>query len=681
MKRKIHTSLFLTSTMLFAGCNQQPFPKVGGDIIPQEEKPNPVAPAYSIELNSIVSCSEGKECVTPMVGHVPNSGTPELSFESLPDGAVYDATEGTIRYTPGFEVVDVAKDPTQTVKSVIATAILHNQGDNVTTYRKQFTFEVRNTVRPVTISANNLAPRVTEGKKFSQVITLASEDFPNGPFYLNFQNQPQGLTFTADANDPHRFTLDYTPAYDVVTTSDPMDGGHFTKVFDMSVLVTTPGGQSTSQTLSWTVVDDRRSPHVSAPTEISQGPLVNFTIRAEDPNGERAPTIQVDTNVPFGKLTAEKIETNPGVPGVSLPSTVFNVHWEDIPYDKIGQAQTIAALICGPSTTYRDSVCVKSTTQVHILGNTHPVPTINRNRWPVAKTIYFRKGSPTTAELAIADAEDRRFPVNVEILPEAMKSVVKYSNGQLEIKAATEGVQQFTVRATSQFQQSAVESFTFEALPSDWSDTVILTGGTISKEITELRDLTKRGDLLSAVFQVNERNLQLRSNLIVTTSALADKDSLPFIEKAASMVKNVIIISPLGANSSALTGEFTGLGGIVANRLSDAVGAYTLAVDARSGLTPPSLPLGLKGNTTSESDRPQSFEAGSGRKCKRLFSLQKAATDTSVGVRCQRTSGGVLSVIGFEFSDLVLTNADRSVVGNWLMTLSGSDAPKLKGMQ
>jgi hypothetical protein len=676
MKKNFASTLALSVFALagFGACEQNPYPKMGGRLVLEEDKPDPVVAPFSIQVDSVVNCVEGKACSIPVAGRVPNGGKPILRFENLPKGAAYDEAAGIIAFQPDFDVVDVAKDPTQTNANFVVSVQLRSDADPIVTARRTFTISVKNVYRPFRIVYDNPMPRTIEGTKLVQKVTVSSDDFPNGPFVPTLKDQPAGTT--VKTLTPNQFLVEFTPNHFYVNTTDVLEGGRYVKKSTVSFIATAPTGFSTpAQTSDWTIVDDRKAPFVSSPKELQQGPIVDFTIRAEDLNGERPPVIQVDTNVPFGRLTATRVETVPAVPGVTLPSTLFSVKWEDIPYDRIGQTHEISALICGPSAPRADTICVRHPTKVTITGNKHLPPLVNRASWPLSQLQYVKVGQSLRVPFAATDAENSALPVAVTVEPASMARVVSYANGALTVTPTATGIQQFSLKITSQFHQSTVEGFLFEALPSTWSDTVVLTGANPSTEAADLQAFLPRAEILSALYQLkDERSLKLRRTLIVTTSALATPNALPAIEAAGASVPNVLIVSPLAAMAGRLTTELRNFGIDVRGRLTGSpLTDYTLLVESGSGYDMPRQAVTLAGAATSESSSPAILDLGRSTGCRRLFSLVKTGVpNTPVGVTCKRSgaNAGSLTAVGFEFSDLVLSPTDRAVVGSWMEKIS-----------
>jgi hypothetical protein len=501
---------FATLALAISACEQNPFPTKEGNLLPVENKPDPVLPPFSVEVAPVLMCVEGTECSTLVIGRVPNQGKPIFEFEGLPAGATFAVSEGLLKFTPGYNTVDLSEDATQTSKTFLTTIVLRSDQGSVAAYRKQILIHVKNVMRPLTFRLENNDPQVLEGQTFSQSLSVESEDFPNGPFYLNIPNQPQGFSFVPDANSPKKFTINYTPSPSFVTPRDAFENGRYLKRFAMEVLISTPYGSASSQAMNWTVLDQRLPPNVSAPGVIRQaGSSINFTIRAEDPNGERAPTVVVNTNVPFGTMTAEKLEDAPGVPGVTLPSSLFNVRWDGIPANQVGKNHTVNTLVCGPSTLDANSICVNAQTRVEIAKRNLPLTELSRGFWESPEIKFVRAGLAQSFPLRVVNGTPfDEGTLSYEVLPSSMKKYIKLRGQQLTILSNEVGVHQFSLKLRSQDGAVSTESFVFEVLPQSWNERAVI----LDESVDRFQDFALNGDLVSLQSPMVFRALKLRKS-------------------------------------------------------------------------------------------------------------------------------------------------------------------------
>ncbi|RYG58050.1 hypothetical protein EON80_27535 [bacterium] len=350
--------------------------------------------------------------------------------------------------------------------------------------------------------------------------------------------------------------------------------------------------------MKWRVMDDRKAPSVLIPESISQGPIVNFSIRAEDPNGEMIPILKESTVVPFGVVKLTKLDS--GKPNRATddtyPFVLYSVTWDQIRAEDIGKTVPLSFKFCDSASSFTTN-CTTQTMQVTITGNSHPAPVVQRSAWPVSQIGSVRVGQTLRVNVPIEDAENPRTAVTVEILPASMASSVNWFNGVLTVSPKVEGLGQFALVAKSAFDQKTIEGFFFEALPASWEPIAIISGYGPSAEALDLKALIGRGEVLSGVYQMNPSQLRLRDAIIVTSDALNTPDAVKNLSRVIGSVKTVIFNSPELAKSADLTKVLSSYGVSFGPRFSGNLGDYSLNPDSSSGLKNPSDLIAPRGMT------------------------------------------------------------------------------------
>ncbi len=371
----VHSSLFFVFLAALAGCSQNPYPKSGKFFL-EQPRPTDPAPVADIDMPPFLECDEGKACSAIIRGFFGDSGTPSFSFTTasdsvstpavgLPAGAVYDADKTTLTYTPDYGTVDTAKDPSRTYKVLNIEATLRKAEDPVTVVkRRNLLITVRNTPRPLDLQFPSVPTTANEGDLLHATLTVASADFPQGPFQILIKGAPSGVTAAAGTS-PNLFEITYAIPYDAVSLNDTLNPttGRYEKVYTIEYQIRIPSGETQSLTAALTVADTRIAPVVSYPPTLTQGPTtVDFTIRVDDLNGERAPEIHLPNTMPVGTLTLTEIPlTTPGI-----RAHLFDIRWTAIPATEIGKKFDFPFLVCGATSPTANTDCKNYVTAITI---------------------------------------------------------------------------------------------------------------------------------------------------------------------------------------------------------------------------------------------------------------------------------------------------------------------------
>ncbi len=664
---------------ILAGCQQDPFSnglKPGQRILSNNPNNTHQAPkVYSVEAPDLIECTESIACGAEIHGHVPEPGTAIVTIRGLPTGAQYDATTGFLNYTPDYTVVDVATHPEQTMILVPLTISVRSSADPVTETSRAVNLLIRNKLQPVVLNVSGVTT-VEEGKQLEQIVEVKSPDFPNGPLSLSALNAPVGTEVKPVLGSNNSFRVRFTPAFSFSGVGDSYSSSVYYKRIKVSYQANLPLGQPTVNDVYWTVNDVRQAASVSAPETLTQGLDVNFSIRAEDMNGEVSPRITVNSTVPFGRLTTTTIAETQGQ-GVVYPSRIVQVRWDQLRINNLGTTTPIDYEICVQRSTNNFSHCVTKTVKITLKSDLHLAPKIDRAAWKSGDLRFLRLNEQIDLPLPVVDGEDRNLPVTVKI-ESNQPDAIRWTKNRLQIMPVEEGILQFSLIAESIFGQRVTENFVLEVLPQSWAKAILLSSESAQRESLETAKAIPSVDLLSMKFQVSPRTLAIRDAAWVTTEAL----SAPLFDakmqnQVSSLVPTVVIASPLASNLQGKLAEEIKKFGIGfkgrLKELSPATDAWMLSlnVDARSDLESPEAPAGLKGTLTTESYNPLILDLDHlSSKCSVLFKLQKPGMSFPVGVQC-RLPNRNLVVLGFEMADVLFGANDAGILGSWISSLTG----------
>jgi hypothetical protein len=683
--RTIHPFIYgIALISILSGCQQDPFGsglKPGQRILTNNPNTGRETPkVFSVEAPDLIECTESMACGAEIRGHVPEPGTPVITIKGLPNGAQFDPSTSVLNYTPDFNVVDVANHPDQTMILIPLTVTVRSTADAITETSRSINLLVRNKLQPVELNVTGVTT-IDEGKQLEQIVEVTSPDFPNGPLSVSAIGAPVGTEVRPVSGSNNSFRVRFTPAFSFAGVGDSFSNSIYYKRVKVSYQANLPLGQPSVKDVYWTVNDVRQSPSVSAPETLIQGLDVNFSIRAEDMNGEVAPRITVNSTVPFGRLTTTTVAETQGQ-GVVYPSRIVQVRWDQLRVNHLGTTTPIEYEICVQRSTNNFSHCVTKTVKITLKSDLHLAPKIDRMAWKSGDLRFLRLNEQLDLPLPVVDGEDRNLPISVKI-ESNQPNAIRWVKNRLQIMPTEEGILQFSLIAESIFGQRVIENFVLEVLPQSWAKAILLSSQSSQRESLETVKAMASVDLLSMRFQVSPRTLAIRDAAWITTEAL----STPMFDskmqnQVSDLVPTVVIASPLASTiQGKLAEEIKKFGIGFKGRLKDlspATEAWMLSlnVDSRSDLESPETPAGLKGTLTTESYNPLVLDLDHlSSKCTVLFKLQKPGMSFPVGVQCQLPNR-TLVVLGFEIADVLLDTNDSPILGSWMTSLTGIEGDR-----
>jgi hypothetical protein len=329
---KALTLLAIALLVAVTGCKQDPFPTNGVILLEKPKEKAPILPPLVLDIPDSIEFREGEANEVAFKAKVPDPATPIVTVQDLPEGATFDSAAMKLLWTPDFAAGNEPNDPTARFRSYVVVFTLRSSLDSVTSVTRRALVTVRDVPRAIDIGVPAGDRELTEGKEFVETVTIKSEDYPDGPFNLNLTNLPQAAKVEPVTGDPKSWTIKYTPDLRAVTVEDNWSGSGHYKFLDVKYTVVLPNGTAVSKLSKWKLVDTRQFAAISAPKNVVQGTDINFTLVAEDVNGETLsvsgsthPIISL-ANGPFGSTATDPVDaaTASGSPDFEIwPSTGF----------------------------------------------------------------------------------------------------------------------------------------------------------------------------------------------------------------------------------------------------------------------------------------------------------------------------------------------------------------------
>jgi hypothetical protein len=674
------------SVLALVGCNQDPFPETGKISITPPKAPEVVIPPYVLDVPRSLDVYEGRVTEVLVRVNVQPGETAFLESFDLPQGSTFSASTGKFVWTPSFSD---GNDPTNHSVSYRTHVMRFQLRSSANPSVIQRTAEVKLTIHDVPrtfeVKSTSTTPAVREGEEIKLPVEVTSEDFPQGPFSVHIGGLPMGATIQKDATNPKKFVVAYTPSTETVRLSSSVGyDGRYHNVYPTEITVVDPRGTVAVLKQTWRVYDSRLNPRISTPIRVSQGLRANFTVSAEDPNGEIPPVITIANSASF-RGTFEVLPVQLPAEAGARPVSALAVSWKDVPVELNGTTATINVIACVKNSPTDTRACTTQAVQVELKDRVYRSPEMTRDKWSIGSVKYLRVGENIRLPLKIVDGESMSSLGNdrVAIFPESMRSEVKWQNGELIVTPTTAGFKQFNVTGTSVMGMMRTESFIFEALPTTWPRTLILGESLSNPEVSKMLSMIDGFQVVNPTLQpLDERTLASRETLILTTNVLkeADLDAgvLAALDKAIQSAKTVIVSSPIAA---LLTGSFAqelaAAGLAFEGRFGQLPGVPTLSslslyVGPSSTLEKPVRKVKLLGKLTDESVSPLVLKINAGSTCTQDLKLAANETDAThytVGAQCRRANGGRIVVLGFELGDAEPPSAEALIVSKWAQKL------------
>ncbi len=669
----------LTCVLALAGCKQNPFPEQGLITPVTPDPPRQVAPPYGLKVPARAIFEEGKPGSVSIQAWVPAPGSSRIQVVGLPAGAVFDSANLTINWTPSYSDGNDPADPTSTAREYPIQILLNNTADPTTSLSGETTLVVRDVPQTIQlVGASNSWMDENSATPFTQEIVIQSADFPNGPFQLNAAGLPAGAVLNRSPGSLIAFTLNYTPDSSVVRFAP--GSARNSREFLIELTAVAPNQSKFVKQLKWTVRDTRNYPRISSPGEVTQGPDVNFTLTAEDLNGEVAPRVTLNTPVPFGRAVLTLLREDSPLPADRNPLTIMNVGWVDIPADRVGTRQSMSFNICVNKTLTQQTYCRVESVTINLQSVARLGAAFDRAAWPMGDTKIAQEGLPAQYVLPLSDLDRPVSVPNVVVQPAELAAsgevVWDATARKVIVTPHGAGSKQFNLVATSFYGVKQTESFVYDALPRTRSRILVLGESLQNPEVAALLKILPSGvQVVNPSLQpLAARDLAFRDAVIAGTSAFKDADSLTALDLAAGRIRNVILQTPLlGHLPTGLQAEVAALGATghplldLANPPAPGLAVLHLFLDRGPGAVPPAGSFGMGGRLTPESVSPWIWETPVGSGCHTSASLQAdgaGATVYPVVLRCARggASGGRLILSGIELGDIVPTVPEDSVL-------------------
>jgi len=666
MKNLFLLTLLCVSSLLFVGCNQDPYPTEGTLRVTEPIEADEPLPPLTLKLDDVVGFKEGRFRKYKIRVEVEEPGVPIVTVKGLPEGAEFNAEDFTISWRPTYFDGNDPNDPTIKQQIYPIQVTLRSTALPKDAEVKRMSLLVEDIPQIIDIQTNR-SGSVDEGKKFTEIITIKNVDYPQGPFKVVTKGMPSNTEVKELA--PDKFELSFSPDYFHVNRKVGRN-----KRYQGKIIVANPANHLEEKDFPITVNDVRRETKIVAPEELIQGLDVSIQVSSYDLNREVAPEIELLSRRPnFGTFETKLIKDEKSF------NSALNISWKDIPPAYNGTKQTLRFRSCVLDSSGNMNNCEEDETKIKIVVRDRTPPSISRTDWPTNELIYLGFDEKLEKRLTVKDREDPKLQPKVEIFPESLRKYVSWRNNRLNMQFKEAGVFQFNVIATSDYNMSSAESFIVEVFPENRNGVLLFADSTRDPEVVFYRSTFGTMDIMNPAIQdVSLRNISDRKTLVITTSTLLDKSYSDKIQEAIDKIDNIVIATPLIDNLpekflKTLVEEYDLFPIGRLSQQPNIPGLDKMKFVTTSQFAKPKGDIGLKGTTSEESKDPMLFNGGlfdTNKNCKGIVGISATGNNPlPIGLACKRKNGGRITVMGTEWADLLVGEDDKEIPVKWFNTM------------
>ncbi|MBY0517812.1 MAG: hypothetical protein K2P81_12955 [Bacteriovoracaceae bacterium] len=659
----------------FAGCNSKsnPYPTDGVITRNPQQQPWEARPALGIDTQDLMSFDEGKETEYRVSVKVPK-GNPILDWQGLPQGAYYDATKGALVWLPNYFDANDSTNPSIKTREYPVVLVLSSDADRVTSIRKTILLQVHDTARPVVINGMRNDYSLTEGESLELArFNVSSEDFPSSDdIKMSLKNSTPGLKLSR-GDRSGEWVLKAQYGYDAVKVGTGCTSSWNCELKIKDALVAQiPDGRLSESSFELTIKDKRQDVSVSLAKDIDVAGDMSVSFTAIDGNQEISPLIKVTTAPPVGvfkiKKTSQKSALAPDY------QAQYEMSWTQLPPEAMGQTYTVVLQACNSTISWQvnNSSCSNISVNLKVEQREITPPTIARGDWSQSVIKYVQPGKAFTSRVDISAGRAELRILSQTVQSSDSEDEVKLNGANLKITSNKPGVKTVTINVVNSIGGIATGVFLYEVLPLNWGSNVVIGTASAVNEFTALEILlgsASRSYL--GGFNYDSRALAYRKSVTAGTHSLSLPDGATDLAFFAKSLDKVLVTTPMHtALPEAVVNELRSHGVYLAGRASAQAGfklsEFDLIPARKLGL--PTGATGLLGTLTTQSADPALLSLTMSSDCERLFSLFKPGsppTELLVGVSCPRKNGGKLVVLGFEWSDIKISEPDAALPAQW----------------
>ena len=664
----VYSSLLLA---LLVGCKSNPFEGLNTSTEPEPIR-REVRVNLGIDVPGVMDFKEGRAGEYVVKFSVPE-GEPILELEGMPAGAAWDPIKSIITWTPTFTQ---ANDPSDyNIKSRVypVKMILYSSADLTQSIQETVLLKVEDVPRPIVVQnlSSSYSMRESETKTLG-TFTVAADDYAAQDVRAELKDSAMGMKLVRSGSRAE-WSLQAEYGVDRLRVGNECRSSFScSSALNNTVIITGPDGRQHTQDFRIDLTDVRQETRTSLATELVVKGDMSQAFTVVDANREVAPRVTLVTTPPVGIFELRQVSA-------VAPESTYVLSWTDIPSDATGQVYVIELSICnsnyGSSTNMNR--CRTHRMNLSVEERTIATPTIGRGDWGPELVKFFQFGKTLDHTISISAGSSAVRVRSTGITSSDPRDQVSLVGNQIKVKSENAGLKTMSVTVTNSVGGVAHAVFLYEVLPENWGENVILGPVSNAPEFAAIEKLwgnTNRVYL--GGHNLNARALAFRKSVTVGTDTMQMPEIATDLNFFAKNMKKILVSSPLlTALPADILAELNEKGLYLGKRASSVPGFkiedYELEVVRELGI--PSSKAGLKGITTRESANPAFLEISlTSTDCKELFGLLKTGEEDNetaeqyvLGAACRLSGGRTIVVLGFEWSDMNVAEADSYLVKRW----------------
>lgn len=661
---KIIPAILLASLV---GCNANPFKGVNASVDPMPTR-NEVRPALGIDSPGLMTFDEGRAAEYEIKVVVP-AGEAILEFEDLPKGAAWDATKGVIAWTPDFTQANDPRDYNIKTREYPITVILYSSVDLTQSVRKTILLQVKDTPRAMVVQNLNASYSMREGEaRTLGTFSVVADDYAAADVRAELKDTSIGMKLVrSGTNAEWSLKAEYSVEQLRVGT-ECRSSGSCSSDLPNTVILTGPDGRQQVQDFRISLSDVRQETRTSLATELTVKGDMSQAFTVSDANKEVAPKVTLVSTPPVGIFDLRQVSS-------TAPESTYVLSWSDIPADATGQSYDIELSICNSGYGFSTNAtrCRPHRMKLSVEARTIALPTITRGDWGQESIKYVQFGKALDHTISVSAGNSALRIRSAGIASSDPRDQVSLVNNQMRVISQNPGLKTLSVTVMNSVGGVANAVFLYEVLPSTWHENVIIASYVSAPEFAEIEKLWgKASRVYHGGHNLNERALAFRKTLTVGTQSMGMPEVATDMSFFAKNMKKILVTTPLLTSLPTDILEELKAKGLYLGKRASSVPNFNLAdyaLEVVPGLGTPTKRAGLKGLTTKESVHPSFIELSlENNQCKELFGLLKPGEETEqyvIGASCPLSGGRKIVVLGFEWSDLNLAEADAYLVKQW----------------